>query len=159
MDVRHIISLSSSLNLLCNIFSSSPLFYCTQTVLCEISLSTLNCLWQFVDISFTLLTLKGVPAWLCPTLGASAVLWGRHRFSKCLREHCTSHFCPVQQGECGNRSLTWNYYYHAVLTWMVLTDHFPSLNDQESCVRVLLYRGANKEAKNKHGQTPFQVHV
>lgn len=32
-----------------------------------------------------------------------------------------------------------------------------SLNDQESCVRVLLYRGANKEAKNKHGQTPFQV--
>lgn len=28
---------------------------------------------------------------------------------------------------------------------------------QESCVRVLLYRGANKEAKNKHGQTPFQV--
>lgn len=39
----------------------------------------------------------------------------------------------------------------------LLTDHFPSLNDQESCVRVLLYRGANKEAKNKHGQTPFQV--
>lgn len=39
----------------------------------------------------------------------------------------------------------------------VLTDQFPSLNDQESCVRVLLYRGANKEAKNKHGQTPFQV--
>lgn len=39
----------------------------------------------------------------------------------------------------------------------VLTDRCPSLNDQESCVRVLLYRGANKEAKNKHGQTPFQV--
>lgn len=32
-----------------------------------------------------------------------------------------------------------------------------SLNEQESCVRVLLYRGANKEAKNNHGQTPFQV--
>uniref|UniRef100_A0A3Q3AHP2 SH3 and multiple ankyrin repeat domains 1 n=1 Tax=Kryptolebias marmoratus TaxID=37003 RepID=A0A3Q3AHP2_KRYMA len=29
----------------------------------------------------------------------------------------------------------------------------------ESCIRVLLYRGANKEAKNKHGQTPFQVAV
>lgn len=24
-------------------------------------------------------------------------------------------------------------------------------------MRVLLYRGANKEAKNKHGHTPFQV--
>lgn len=33
----------------------------------------------------------------------------------------------------------------------------PSLADQESCARVLLYRGANKEAKNKLGQTPFQV--
>lgn len=33
----------------------------------------------------------------------------------------------------------------------------PCLTYQESCVRVLLYRGANKEAKNKHGQTPFQV--
>lgn len=41
----------------------------------------------------------------------------------------------------------------------VLTNQFPSLNDQESCVRVLLYRGANKEAKNKHGQTPFQVNA
>ncbi|KAM3591387.1 uncharacterized protein V6R79_001133 [Siganus canaliculatus] len=29
----------------------------------------------------------------------------------------------------------------------------------ESCVRVLLYRGANKEAKNKHGQTPFQLAI
>lgn len=26
-------------------------------------------------------------------------------------------------------------------------------------MRVLLYRGANKEAKNKHGQTPFQVNA
>lgn len=32
-----------------------------------------------------------------------------------------------------------------------------SLANQESSVRVLLYRGANKEARNKHGQTPFQV--
>ncbi|KAM4623881.1 SH3 and multiple ankyrin repeat domains protein 1-like [Polymixia lowei] len=37
--------------------------------------------------------------------------------------------------------------------------HVCALYNQESCVRVLLYRGANKEAKNKHGQTPFQVAV
>ncbi|XP_058476326.1 SH3 and multiple ankyrin repeat domains protein 1-like isoform X2 [Solea solea] len=37
--------------------------------------------------------------------------------------------------------------------------HISALYDKESCVRVLLYRGANKEAKNKHGQTPFQLAV
>ncbi|XP_061563996.1 SH3 and multiple ankyrin repeat domains protein 1-like [Cololabis saira] len=37
--------------------------------------------------------------------------------------------------------------------------HISALYNKESCVRVLLYRGANKEAKNKHGQTPFQVAV
>ncbi|KAM9837687.1 SH3 and multiple ankyrin repeat domains protein 1-like [Aulostomus maculatus] len=35
--------------------------------------------------------------------------------------------------------------------------HISALYNKESCVRVLLYRGANKEAKNKHGQTPFQL--
>uniref|UniRef100_A0AAY5K3L2 SH3 and multiple ankyrin repeat domains 1 n=1 Tax=Esox lucius TaxID=8010 RepID=A0AAY5K3L2_ESOLU len=35
--------------------------------------------------------------------------------------------------------------------------HICALYNKESCVRVLLYRGANKEMKNKHGQTPFQV--
>uniref|UniRef100_A0A3B4YB49 SH3 and multiple ankyrin repeat domains 1 n=1 Tax=Seriola lalandi dorsalis TaxID=1841481 RepID=A0A3B4YB49_SERLL len=35
--------------------------------------------------------------------------------------------------------------------------HISALYNKESCVRVLLYRGANREAKNKHGQTPFQV--
>lgn len=28
---------------------------------------------------------------------------------------------------------------------------------QESCARILLYRGANKDTKNNSGQTPFQV--
>ncbi|KAG9276853.1 SH3 and multiple ankyrin repeat domains protein 1-like [Astyanax mexicanus] len=37
--------------------------------------------------------------------------------------------------------------------------HISALYNKESCVRVLLYRGANKEIKNKHGQTPFQVAV
>ncbi|XP_028975692.2 SH3 and multiple ankyrin repeat domains protein 1 isoform X3 [Esox lucius] len=37
--------------------------------------------------------------------------------------------------------------------------HICALYNKESCVRVLLYRGANKEMKNKHGQTPFQVAV
>ncbi|XP_068610359.1 LOW QUALITY PROTEIN: SH3 and multiple ankyrin repeat domains protein 1-like [Brachionichthys hirsutus] len=37
--------------------------------------------------------------------------------------------------------------------------HICALYNQESCVRVLLYRGANKEAKNKHGQTPFQLAI
>ncbi|XP_053720444.1 LOW QUALITY PROTEIN: SH3 and multiple ankyrin repeat domains protein 1-like [Synchiropus splendidus] len=37
--------------------------------------------------------------------------------------------------------------------------HISALYNKESCVRVLLYRGANKEAKNKHGQTPFQLAV
>ncbi|XP_023805252.1 SH3 and multiple ankyrin repeat domains protein 1-like isoform X3 [Oryzias latipes] len=37
--------------------------------------------------------------------------------------------------------------------------HISALYNKESCVRVLLYRGANKEAKNKHGQTPFQVAI
>uniref|UniRef100_A0AAQ5ZX46 SH3 and multiple ankyrin repeat domains 1 n=3 Tax=Amphiprion ocellaris TaxID=80972 RepID=A0AAQ5ZX46_AMPOC len=37
--------------------------------------------------------------------------------------------------------------------------HICALYNKESCVRVLLYRGANKEAKNKHGQTPFQLAV
>lgn len=33
------------------------------------------------------------------------------------------------------------------------TDHGP----QETCARILLYRGANKDVKNNNGQTPFQV--
>ncbi|XP_075313537.1 SH3 and multiple ankyrin repeat domains protein 1-like [Odontesthes bonariensis] len=37
--------------------------------------------------------------------------------------------------------------------------HISALYNKESCARVLLYRGANKEAKNKHGQPPFQVAV
>ncbi|XP_067344180.1 SH3 and multiple ankyrin repeat domains protein 1-like isoform X1 [Channa argus] len=37
--------------------------------------------------------------------------------------------------------------------------HISALYNKERCVRVLLYRGANKEAKNKHGQTPFQLAV
>ncbi|XP_062415978.1 SH3 and multiple ankyrin repeat domains protein 1-like isoform X2 [Pungitius pungitius] len=37
--------------------------------------------------------------------------------------------------------------------------HISALYNKESCVRVLLYRGANKEAKNKLGQTPFQLAV
>ncbi|KAG7492113.1 hypothetical protein MATL_G00010850 [Megalops atlanticus] len=37
--------------------------------------------------------------------------------------------------------------------------HICALYNKESCVRILLYRGANKEAKNKNGQTPFQVAV
>nr|XP_057917632.1 SH3 and multiple ankyrin repeat domains protein 1-like [Doryrhamphus excisus] len=37
--------------------------------------------------------------------------------------------------------------------------HICALYNKESCVRVLLYRGANKEAKNKHGQNPFQLAV
>ncbi|XP_041938568.1 SH3 and multiple ankyrin repeat domains protein 1-like isoform X2 [Alosa sapidissima] len=37
--------------------------------------------------------------------------------------------------------------------------HIGALYNKENCVRVLLYRGANKETKNKHGQTPFQVAV
>ena len=28
---------------------------------------------------------------------------------------------------------------------------------QENCVRVLLYRGASREARNQQAQTPFQV--
>lgn len=30
---------------------------------------------------------------------------------------------------------------------------------QETCARILLYRGANKDVKNNSGQTPFQVWV
>ncbi|XP_029933680.1 SH3 and multiple ankyrin repeat domains protein 1-like [Myripristis murdjan] len=37
--------------------------------------------------------------------------------------------------------------------------HICALYNKESCARVLLYRGANKEAKNKQGQTPFQLAV
>ncbi|TRY93619.1 hypothetical protein DNTS_027247, partial [Danionella cerebrum] len=37
--------------------------------------------------------------------------------------------------------------------------HISALYNKESCVRVLLYRGAKKEIKNKHGHTPFQVAV
>uniref|UniRef100_A0A9J8BIG2 SH3 and multiple ankyrin repeat domains protein 1-like n=1 Tax=Cyprinus carpio carpio TaxID=630221 RepID=A0A9J8BIG2_CYPCA len=37
--------------------------------------------------------------------------------------------------------------------------HICALYNKESCARVLLYRGASKEIKNKHGQTPFQVAV
>ncbi|KAK2510434.1 hypothetical protein Q9233_017743, partial [Columba guinea] len=33
------------------------------------------------------------------------------------------------------------------------------LHTKESCARILLYRGANKEVKNNSGQTPFQVAV
>lgn len=61
--------------------------------------SLLTCLRHFVNVSVTLLTLKGVPERFCPTFGASAVLWGQHLFSKRLREHRPSHFCPVQQGK------------------------------------------------------------
>lgn len=152
-----------SLALLCTIFHhllSPAVCYFTETVLYEITLLSLTCPWQFVDISITLLTLKGVPEWLCPTFGASAVLWGGHLFSKCLREHCTSYFCPVQQGKYPKRSPIMKLLWSSLLVnSFFLINQFPSLNDQESCVRVLLYRGANKEAKNKHGQTPFQVHA
>ena len=35
---------------------------------------------------------------------------------------------------------------------------FPRATDhQETCARILLYRGANKDVKNNSGQTPFQV--
>ncbi|XP_029311533.1 SH3 and multiple ankyrin repeat domains protein 1-like [Cottoperca gobio] len=37
--------------------------------------------------------------------------------------------------------------------------HISALYNKESCIRVLLYRGAYKEAKNKHGQTPFQLAI
>ncbi|XP_031147179.1 SH3 and multiple ankyrin repeat domains protein 1-like isoform X1 [Sander lucioperca] len=37
--------------------------------------------------------------------------------------------------------------------------HISALYNKESCIRVLLYRGANREAKNKHGQTPFQLAI
>ncbi|XP_034070280.1 LOW QUALITY PROTEIN: SH3 and multiple ankyrin repeat domains protein 1-like [Gymnodraco acuticeps] len=37
--------------------------------------------------------------------------------------------------------------------------HISALYNKENCIRVLLYRGANREAKNKHGQTPFQVAI
>ncbi|XP_068438678.1 SH3 and multiple ankyrin repeat domains protein 1-like [Clinocottus analis] len=37
--------------------------------------------------------------------------------------------------------------------------HISALYNKESCIRVLLYRGANKEAKNKLGQTPFQLAI
>ncbi|XP_057178041.1 SH3 and multiple ankyrin repeat domains protein 1 isoform X1 [Triplophysa rosa] len=37
--------------------------------------------------------------------------------------------------------------------------HICAVYNKESCMRVLLYRGAKKEIKNKHGQTPFQVAV
>lgn len=33
------------------------------------------------------------------------------------------------------------------------TDHHP----QETCARILLYRGASKDVKNNNGQTAFQV--
>ncbi|XP_050195152.1 SH3 and multiple ankyrin repeat domains protein 1-like isoform X14 [Myiozetetes cayanensis] len=37
--------------------------------------------------------------------------------------------------------------------------HICALYNKESCARILLYRGANKEVKNNSGQTPFQVAV
>lgn len=112
-----------------------------------------------------LLTPKGVPERFCPTFGAFAVLRGRHLLSECLGEQRPSHFCPVQQGKYESKPLrrprrTTESFLRAVSPCGATNQHvFPSSNDQESCVRVLLYRGANKEAKNKHGQTPFQVNT
>ncbi|GAA6070891.1 SH3 and multiple ankyrin repeat domains protein 1 isoform X10 [Tachysurus ichikawai] len=37
--------------------------------------------------------------------------------------------------------------------------HICALYNKESCARILLYRGANKDIKNHSGQTPFQVAV
>ncbi|XP_056286339.1 SH3 and multiple ankyrin repeat domains protein 1-like [Pseudoliparis swirei] len=37
--------------------------------------------------------------------------------------------------------------------------HISALYNKESCVRVLLYRGADKEAQNNLGQTPFQLAI
>jgi len=41
------------------------------------------------------------------------------------------------------------------LSWCVVISLFVSL--QDSCTRVLLFRGANKEIKNYNSQTAFQV--
>lgn len=49
--------------------------------------------------NYTTFYTEGLPEWLCPALGASAVLWGRHHFAERLREHRSSHLCPVQQGK------------------------------------------------------------
>ncbi|XP_049977376.1 SH3 and multiple ankyrin repeat domains protein 1 isoform X8 [Alexandromys fortis] len=37
--------------------------------------------------------------------------------------------------------------------------HICALYNKETCARILLYRGANKDVKNNNGQTPFQVAV
>ena len=37
--------------------------------------------------------------------------------------------------------------------------HVCAVNNQESCARLLLFRGANKEALNYANQTPYQVAV
>ena len=37
--------------------------------------------------------------------------------------------------------------------------HVCAVNSQESCARTLLFRGADKEALNFAGQTPYQVAV
>ncbi|CAK7307674.1 SH3 and multiple ankyrin repeat domains protein 2 [Vulpes lagopus] len=37
--------------------------------------------------------------------------------------------------------------------------HICALYNQDSCARVLLFRGGNKEQKNYHSQTPFQVAI
>lgn len=95
------------------LLSLSASFYFTQTVLHETHLLSFHLFFPlFIILTIceyyiTFLTLKGLPEWLCPALGASAVLWGRHQLPECLREHCTSHFCPVQQGKFGNKSIGW----------------------------------------------------
>ncbi|XP_019065636.1 SH3 and multiple ankyrin repeat domains protein 1 isoform X4 [Fukomys damarensis] len=77
------------------------------------------------------------------------VLRTRPRASACQRGHSQhlEHLLfygaePGAQNASGNTAL-----------------HVCALYNKETCARILLYRGANKDVKNNSGQTPFQVAV
>lgn len=169
MDVKHVITLSFSLYLHCNISHPlvfSALVYYIKPVLYEIALFTLNYLHLYLLILtncgcfYHALDFERHARMALPSTWSICCFMGQTRLLRMPQGTQLFIFLP-----CTTRQV-WKVIITSFITLFislkVLTDHLLSLslslNDQESCVRVLLYRGANKEAKNKHGQTPFQVH-
>lgn len=47
--------------------------------------------------------------------------------------------------------------YHGLALPLLLPSVIAAASQQESCARVLLFRGANKDVRNYNSQTAFQV--
>lgn len=103
-----------------------------------------------VGVFWCLCACSGMSLWQRAALGAPPVLRRQHEFPERLRKHCAAPVCPVQpgnqtHGRAGHMSDTLTAF-----TWLVSVL-------QDSCARVLLFRGANKDIKNYNNQTAFQV--